>query len=232
MRRGFVTRAFSALWRFASDRPYRGVLWLKLRRPPDAFQPSNYTREDRYPRVFAFVQSQLGRGCEGRILSFGCSTGEEVFSLRRHFPRAFIKGIDINPGAIAAARARLARSPDPGLCFETAGSAENEPAASYDAIFCMAVLRDEGGRRLTDGPHAIRFEGFAEVVKDLARCLKPGGLLAICYSNFRFCDAPASAGFEPVFRMRPSARPTPIFGPDDALMPGVSYLDTVFRKPR
>jgi 2-polyprenyl-3-methyl-5-hydroxy-6-metoxy-1,4-benzoquinol methylase len=224
-------RAARELWRLAVDRPYRQMMWLIWRRPAEAFQPFNDTRPDRYPRIFAFVQSELGAQSDIRILSFGCATGEEVFSLRRYFPRAAIKGIDINPGNIAAARRRLRRARDPRLSFDLSSSTATEPAASYDAIFCMAVLRHGNLARpgVTRCDHLIRFEDFAKTVEDCGRCLKPRGLLVIRHSNFRLSDTPASTAFETILRI-PTAHNTPLFGPDNTLIGGIDYPDTVFRK--
>ena len=93
----FIIRAFRTLWRLVTDRAYRNVMWAVWFRPKAVFQPFNLTRPNRYPRISRFVQSSLGADSEVRILSFGCSTGDEVFSLRQYFPRATIKGIDVNP---------------------------------------------------------------------------------------------------------------------------------------
>jgi 2-polyprenyl-3-methyl-5-hydroxy-6-metoxy-1,4-benzoquinol methylase len=209
-------------------------MWLLWRRSAGTFQPFNDTAPDRYPRIFRFVQEKLGAQSELRILSFGCSTGDEVFSLRRYFPRAAIKGIDINPGNIVVARQRLQRNKDDLLSFAIADSTAAEPASTYDAIFCMAVLRHGslGRRGVTRCDHLIRFEDFAAAIADFRRCLKPGGLLVIRHSNFRLCDTPVSTDFETIMRLNypDLADKTPIFGPNNELIPGVDYLDTVFQK--
>jgi 2-polyprenyl-3-methyl-5-hydroxy-6-metoxy-1,4-benzoquinol methylase len=232
-KRPLPLRLIRALWWLASERNYRNMAWLRLVRPRGAFQPNNDTGADRYPAIFRFVQSQLGGDREVRILSFGCSTGEEVFSLRGYFPRAVIKGIDINALNIASCRQRLRRAGDARLAFETAATTAREPSGAYDAIFCMAVLRHgqlaEPGTTRCD--HLIRFADFAGVVKDFSRCLKPGGLLAIRSSNFRLADAPAGAAFETVLKVEiGQPERLPLFGPDNRLLSGVVYPDTVFRK--
>jgi 2-polyprenyl-3-methyl-5-hydroxy-6-metoxy-1,4-benzoquinol methylase len=202
---------------------------MRLAPPKGLFQPFAKTRLDRYPVTFRFVQRMLGADGRVRLLSFGCSTGEEVLSLRRYFANAAIKGIDINPAHIAVAR----KHADADMAFEVASSTAAEPDETYDAIFCMAVLRhgDLARPGVTRCDPLVRFEDFAATVAGFARCLRPGGLLVIRHSNFRLCDAPAGARFDTILQapLR-SARQTPIFGPDNALMPGAAYRDTVFRR--
>jgi SAM-dependent methyltransferase len=233
-RPAFAVRAARSLWRLVFDRSYRNLMWLRLLPPTAAFQPFNDTRADRYPKIFRFVQSALGTSSKIRILSYGCSTGEEAFSLRNYFPHAVIKGIDINAANIAVCRRRLKEKPDAAISFEFASSMEAEPAAAYDAIFAMAVLRHGslGLPGVTRCDHLIRFDEFARAVEDFSRCLKPCGLLVIRHSNFRLCDAPAGTAFETVLRVEnaETTKKTPIFGSDNLLMAGVEYPDTVFRK--
>jgi SAM-dependent methyltransferase len=230
----FAVRVLRRIWRLATDRPYRVMVRLQWLRPRALFQPDNDTSPNRYPRVFRFVASRLDVSSDLNILSYGCSSGEEVFSLREYFPAAAIKGIDINAGSIALCRKRLKRTPDTKISFAVADATIAENTASYDAIFCMAVLRH--GRldapNVTRCDHLIRFEDFARTVADFARCLKPGGLLVIRHSNFRLCDALAGAAFEPILAIElpETAKKSPIFGPDNELMNGVAYLDTVFQK--
>jgi SAM-dependent methyltransferase len=233
-RPAFAVRAMRHLWRMAVDPAFRHLMWLRLMRPKSAFQPFNETRPNRYPQIFGFVQAQLGADAGVKILSYGCSTGEEVFSLRDYFPRAAIKGIDINAGNIAVCRRRVKEMGAAALSFETASSTRAEPAASYDAIFAMAVLRhgDLALPGVTRCDHLIRFADFAAAVDDFKRCLKPGGLLIVRHSNFRLCDAPAATDFDTILsaKIPDTPKKTPLFGPDNLLMTGVEYPDTVFRK--
>jgi SAM-dependent methyltransferase len=233
-RPAFAVHATRSLWRLVFDRSYRNLMWLRLLPPTGMFQPFNDTSADRYPKIFGFVQSTLGATSKIRILSYGCSTGEEVFSLRSYFPRAVIKGIDINAANIAVCRRRLKEKPDAAMSFESASSIEAEPAAVYDAIFAMAVLRhgNLGLPGVTRCDHLIRFDEFVRAAEDFKRCLKSGGLLVIRHSNFRLCDTPAGSAFETILRVKSAetTKKTPIFGPDNLLMAGVEYPDTVFRK--
>jgi len=209
---------------------HRSIALLRLRRPKNLFQPYSTTAPNRYPSIFRFVRERIGNGPDRHLLSFGCSTGEEVFSLRDHFPEAAIKGIDINPYAIATCRRKLARAGDPRLSFAVAGSAADENTGSYDAVFAMAVFRHgDLGAAPPRCDHLISFARFERTVGELARCLKPGGLLAIRHANFRFADTAVAAGFEAVLSVDEVPQ-TPLYGPDNRLLPKTTVHDLVFCK--
>jgi hypothetical protein len=159
-----------------------------------------------------------------------------VFTLRRYFPHATIEGIDINPYRIAASRRQLRRrGGDSRLGFSVAASTHHLPSESYDAIFCLAVLR-RGELRI--GPaqrcdHLIRFDDFERAVAGFSRCLKLGGYLAITFSNFRFSDTTIAAAFEVAMQAGPAWMNhvrTPLYGRDNRLLPGTRYSDIIFRK--
>ena len=198
------------------------------------FQPSNDTEPDRYPAAFAYVRDQLGNGEDLRILSFGCSTGDEIFSLRRYFPSAWLKGIDISRGNVADCEKRRRAASDDRMAFAVAGSTAGEPTAHYDAIFAMAVFRhgDLSGSDAQSCRHRITFSAFESTVADLARCLRPGGFLAVEFSNFRFCDTEVAGQFECVLQVpkAPYHPQVPLFGRDDRRLDIAGYDDVVFRK--
>jgi len=216
------------------DARARNLALLTLERPQGLFQPEPTTGADRYPGIFGYVRDRLGADASARLLSFGCSSGEEIFTLRRYFPRAQIKGIDINRRNIAAARRQLRRGGgDAGLVFETAASAAAEADGVYDAIFAMAVYRhaDLGAAPESCAP-LLRFVDFEASVFELARCLAPGGLLALRHANFRFCDTRAAAGFVRVFDAPPLDVAAPIYGPDNRLLRTTAGDDGVYEKRR
>jgi 2-polyprenyl-3-methyl-5-hydroxy-6-metoxy-1,4-benzoquinol methylase len=208
------------------------ALRRRVRQPlPGRFQPYSHTLPDRYPWLFEFAARQLGQRERLRVLSFGCSRGEEVLTLRRYFPGATLRGIDVDPDNIARARARAPQ--DTKMSFAIAADTRAEPSAAYDAIFCLAVLclgdlTTRGARR--SDPY-LHFAQFEEVVSDLARCLKPGGLLFLHTTNFRFSDTSVAAGFEVAFEAEPAQlAPDVLFDRTNRLLPGVRYLPVGFRK--
>jgi SAM-dependent methyltransferase len=206
---------------------------LLLLRPPDGlYQPYGTTSNDRYPGIFEQIREQIGDGADRRILSFGCATGEEVFTLRRYFTQATIVGLDINPYSISVCRSRLRKTKDTRIVFSVATSAVNEASASYDAIFAMAVFRHGDLNKIPPQPncaHRIRFADFEHSVTDLARCLKPDGLLVIRHAMFRFADTSLASQFETVLSLDPGEN-GPLYDRDNCLLPGAVDPDVVFRK--
>jgi SAM-dependent methyltransferase len=220
------------IYKLARNLESRNAALLLLRPPKGLYQPYGTTSAERYPGVFQYVSESLGGSPDVRILSFGCATGEEVFSLRRYLPDANIVGLDINPFNIAVCCFRRLRAGDKRMTFAVAGSTEGEASASYDAIFAMAVFR-HGDLNISPPPpecsHRIRFAEFEQSAAYLARVLKPSGLLIIEHAMFRFCDTRAAKDFETVYSVEPDKR-EPLYSRDNRLLPDAEYPDVVFRK--
>lgn len=211
----------------------RQIALLTLLRPAGLFQPSGTTEANRYPDIFAQVKAHLGDRAELRLLSFGCSTGEEVFSLAALFPTARIRGIDIARARIRTCRARWRRQGKPArIDFIQTGTTEKEAAESYDAVFAMAVFRH--GTLGTAPPRCQPYfdpRAAERALTDLARLVKPGGFLAIRHANLRFSDLPVSEGFEPVYQCPPPpVIRSPIYDLDGHLRPGIAGDDGLYRK--
>jgi SAM-dependent methyltransferase len=212
------------------------AMYRKFRRPlPGEYQTYSYTRPDRYPWLFEFAASQLGAHRPLNILSFGCSRGDEVFSLRRYFPMAALKGIDVNRRNIARCLARVRAEQPFNMTFMNAASTAGEATGFYDAIFCLAVL--VSGDLTTSGAQrcdpVFHFERFDRQITDFARCLKPGGLLVLHTTNFRFCDTAVAGDFTVVLEAAPAhLAPDVLFDRDNRLMPGERerYRAVAFQK--
>ncbi|MBV9570707.1 MAG: class I SAM-dependent methyltransferase [Alphaproteobacteria bacterium] len=177
------------------------------------------------------MRDETGDGPEHRLLSFGCSIGDEILALRRYFPQAAVKGIDINPANVAVCRYRTRRLS--GVVIETAGSAAQEPANRYDAIFCLAVLCNGTLTAMAKErcDPVLYFDAFARAVADMARCVKPGGLLCLTSTNFRFCDTTVASGFDVIYRANEEhISPDLLYDRNNRLMKGARYAEVVFRK--
>jgi SAM-dependent methyltransferase len=200
---------------------------------PGQFQTYNYTLPDRYPWMFQFAAASLGAASNLRLLSFGCSRGDEALTLSKYFPNAAIKGVDVDPANIAHCRSRFPAGPPRLLSFATAATTELEAAGSYDAIFCLAVLC-RGDLTTTNAQvcsPSLLFENFETTIADFARCLKPGGILFLHTTNFRFCDTACAADFDVVLEAAPSQLASDvIFDRANKLMMGYRYTPVAFRK--
>ena len=218
---------------------HREAAVARILRPRNLFQPYTTTEPERYPEELARVADELpaDRRDAPRILSFGCSSGDELLTLATRFPQARITGIDINPLAVRRARRRMAEA---GLADRVtvirAGDASGEPEAAYDVVLALAVLRHGW---LNAGPETcgehLRFADFDATVTGLCRTLRPGGLFVIRHANFRFGDAAGAVDFEPVQTGFPSDSAqgeTPVYGPDDRLLPHDRRDDGIHRKVR
>jgi hypothetical protein len=197
------------------------------------FQPYSHTLPDRYPWLFEFARSNLGELASPRILSFGCSRGDELFTLRHYFPNAEIKGIDVLPENIEVCRTRAREAGLQGVDFAVAADLGQVPAAYFDAIFCLAVLchGDLTTYGATRSDPLLTFEGFSAVIGGFERCLKPQGLLLLLTTNFRFSDTPSAEHFEALLEAEPAQMaPDVLFDRNNRLLPGASYRWVAFRK--
>jgi SAM-dependent methyltransferase len=197
------------------------------------FQIYSHTLPHRYPWLFGFAAQQLARDCDLKLLSFGCSRGDEVFALRSYFPLADIKGIDVDPRNIALCEARARAEKITGVSFQTAATTLREASASYDAIFCLAVLCL--GDLTTSGVQhcdpRLYFDDFERLVADFSRCLKPSALLLLHTTNFRFSDTRVAREFDTLLEATPDQMaPDVQFDRNNRLIHGPRYRAVAFRK--
>ncbi len=156
---------------------------------PGWHQGPNRTALNRYPEIFTAAAALLPSAL--RILSFGCSTGEECATLAEYFPAAMIIGTDINPLNLWKAR----KFQSERVRFVYAVDRMLKKYAPFDAVFCMAVLRTP--QREHVGEH-YPFERFQERVLFLDSLVKPGGLLIVHNASYRFSDTANRSHYESI----------------------------------
>jgi len=138
--------------KFCTDATCRSIVILKLLRAGNLHQTTALTGMDRYPAIFSACREYFGDKRDLKILSFGCSTGEEVLTLRQYFPSAFITGADINRRSLSVCRKRKV---DDRIAFVYSSRDAIRALGPFDAIFCMAVLQRT--------PHMIQAEGTSSL---------------------------------------------------------------------
>ncbi len=209
----------------------RYIYRLKNDEQSGLLQHSPMTIRNRYPTLFQFVANDLENIPAPKVLSFGCSTGEEVFTLVDYVPHGTITGIDINPYSIKKCRKDLTAEPKSNVSFKCTGSVQDELDEYYDAIFCLAVTRhpDLVAERPDSCEQSLPFEKFDTLMRGFCRILKPGGLLVIWNSQFRFSDCGVAQAFKTVCRNSMPPQDL-LYGSDNRRIDGTVYDEAIFRK--
>lgn len=151
-------------------------------------QLTSTTYANRYPGIFISAKNlSTSIGWKISILSFGCSTGEECFTLSNYFPESRIFGTDINKKNLkkAARRNRFQN-----IKFVLSDPKVLAKEGKYHIIFCLSVLcRWEETKYVSNCSSIYSFEKFEKTIGLLVNLLENGGYLVIYNSNFRFEDS-------------------------------------------
>ncbi len=127
-----------------------------------------------------------------KVLSFGCSTGEEIVTIASIFgDTATLYGCEIEPVSLAEA---IATTGHLATIFKSDRAAIRDHGP-FDLINCASVL-------CLNPPTQIQTlfpaEEFDELLAVLDGVLRPGGLLALTNASYRLQDSPFAPGYDPV----------------------------------
>ncbi len=162
-----------------------------MRKPTPQHQLHKGTFRGRHVELMRDVRANLlTAGTEVsalRILSFGCSSGEECLDLADIFESAQIYGAEIDPEA----RAMAACLQGPNLQIIDSTEEDLLAAGPFDAIFAMNVLcLSPLTKGMINISEVYPFAIFDATVGLLNRCLRPGGFLTL-YNAQYFLEATA-----------------------------------------
>ena len=132
--------------------------------------------------VLRTAQAQLGRPPDRKlkILSFGCSTGEEIVTLRSVFgDTAALYGCEIEPVSLQEA---IETTGHLATIFKSDRAAIRDHGP-FDLINCASVLCLNPP---TDMQKLFPPEEFDELLTVLDSALRPGGLIALTNASYRF----------------------------------------------
>ncbi|HYX07119.1 MAG TPA: methyltransferase domain-containing protein, partial [Bacteroidales bacterium] len=164
---------------------YRSERFYALFYKKSLCQPSTFTKENRYPVLFELAKKhQVNKF--STILSFGCSTGEEVFTLNTCFPEALITGVDINKWAIR--KAKQSNNNKDKLRFHLPDFLSGLSDGYFDIVFALGVLQSSVNRKrgIIKSSRRFTFMKFEHNLIELDRLLKAGGLLIIDNTDYDF----------------------------------------------
>jgi trans-aconitate 2-methyltransferase len=147
------------------------------------------------------------------VYDLGAGAGNVTRLIAARWPQAHIAGVDSSAEMLAKAAAE-----NPGIEWQQADLASWRPSRPADIIYSNAAL------------HWL--DGHAELMAELLRCLKPGGVLALQIPrNFgarshtliteTALDGPWRAALEPLLRPSPVAEPAVYY---DLLAPRAAAL--------
>lgn len=187
------TRQF---FKFFIKAEYRAQVIYSFFYRKDYLQKPTTTYENRYPQLFQICQQHFENKRSLKILSFGCSTGEEVKSISSFFPKAIIIGTDINKHSLRIARKNYSAK---NISFMHVLSKVFKELDQINIIFCCAVFQDPRNRNdLNNNIAKNSFQQFDKWIKDLDNKLLSKGALIIDHCDFNFLDTQTSLNYTPL----------------------------------
>ncbi len=154
--------------------------WTGFQGVPGQLQLSHMTKENRFPKIFESAK-QLQPTAQ-RIMSFGCSTGEEAMTLAELFPAAEVVGVDIDFTSVKAAREnnrfkdRVYFHTDPGA------------TGKYDLVTCLMVLFS------LDKP--VPLESWKAAIRQIDKHVNLGGVVILYTSEYDFGEVEVCENYE------------------------------------
>lgn len=136
------------------DTDFRSIQYMKAFNSKRLQQTTSMTAMNRYPTIFSGCRDYFEREDNIKILSYGCSTGEEVLTLRQYFPNATIVGAEINEHSLKICHSHKV---DRKIKFIRSIPRHIEKEGPFDIVFCMAVLQRT--------PHQVTDQGIKNLKK-------------------------------------------------------------------
>lgn len=217
------------VYRFIVIPSYRSRILNSIWFKKHYHQFSNFTQIDRYPDLFEMARQKFVNIEHPKILSFGCSTGEEVATLSRYIPHASIVGIDINTWCLKEANRRYASE---NRKFFHSLSSDFLSLQDLDAIFCLAVFQHPENRHNKNRKEsAYPFEQFENQLKELDIKLKSKGLFFIDHCDFNFLETNLMSNYQiATFDGNQKIRQRPIFNKKNQKLSDYQNLFRVYQK--
>lgn len=184
---------------------------------------------NRYPQLFNIAARELKDIPHPQILSFRCSTGEEVLSIEKHIPNAIITGVDINQRSLAVARKR--DKSDQHRFFHFLKK-EWQKKNYYNCIMALAVFQRSEHREeeRTESLDAFQFQQFSERISQLDQLLKKGGLLILDNLDYSFQDLKVSKRYSVSDLDTLTDKPRPVYSKKSVKTSPTSKINRVFIK--
>jgi hypothetical protein len=224
-----VLKAGFFIFKFLAVSSFRDETISRIQYRKHFHQTSHYTESNRYPDLFEICRDHFKDQANIRILSFGCSTGEEVFSLGEYLPGAKITGTDISKWCI---RECQKKNHNDNFEFIHSKSELFRRTENFDAVFCLAVFQHAENRLESAGfASSYLFSQFEEQLSILDRKLAKGGLLFIDHCDFNFFETSFSYRYSPLNHINNRIlRERPMYDRNNKKILDITYTYRVFEK--
>lgn len=217
--------------RVCVDADFRSILLLQLLNSKNVHQTTSLTFMDRYPTIFSACRDYFEGKQDLKILSYGCSTGEEVLTLRQYFPTAHIIGAEINKRSLAICR-KLPVDEKSTFLYSTLS--EIQKHGPFDAIFCMAVLQRKPHHIATKGISNLKkiypFEKFERQIIELDELINPQGLLVVHFTQYSLWDTSIVSKYKALENYNQDNYKVPVFDKNNNLVKNPAHQNTIFIK--
>ena len=191
----------------------------------DILQLANTTKYNRHEDLFSLAQNSLGKEKKIRILSFGCSSGEECFSLGEYFPNAIIVGCDINKDVLDVAKMRNKNS---RIEFVLSNNSNLLKYKYFDLVLANSVLIKQPMPGATDNISKLfPFNQFNEIIETLDNLINTNGLFIMRDANYRFEDTSVAFKYKCLLHNDSSF---PIYDRNGNSLKGINRICQVFKK--
>lgn len=134
----FVKKSLYIIRKICTDKEFRAIFYMSIFNAGKVHQTTPLTCMDRYPIIFSACRDYFNDNKDIKILSYGCSTGEEVLTLRKYFNDANIVGAEINKNSFKICRKLKV---DDKITFINSNQNEIKKNGKFDLIFCIAVFQ-------------------------------------------------------------------------------------------
>jgi len=213
------------------DADYRSSILVELLNSRDVHQTTSLTFMNRYPVIFSACQNYFKEKKDLRILSYGCSTGEEILTLRSYFPSANIVGAEINKRSLKICRKRTV---DEKISFIYSTLSEIQKNEPYDVIFSMAVLQRKphviAAKGITSLKNIYPFEKFEETIIEFDKLITPGGLLVVHYTQYSLLDTDVAQKYQALGNYNQNDYKEPVFDKNSNLIKNPDPQNSIFIK--
>lgn len=214
-----------------SDGDFRSILLLQMLNSKNVHQTTSATFMNRYPAIFSACRDYFGGKQDLKILSYGCSTGEEVLTLREYFPAAHITGAEINKHSLAICRELPV---DEKITFVYSHHNEIKKHGPYDAVFCMAVLQRLPHYIAEKGISSLKkiypFEKFERQIIELDELINPQGLLVVHFTQYSLWDTSVASKYKALDNHNQAEYVSPVFDKNSNLVKNPAPQNSIFIK--